>query len=75
MKVTLEGYITNEWARRLHTHSQTLKVMGGLSGIPKSCEIHFERSEEYSQPIKVQTIFEGAEPYNPGLVKVPIIGS
>jgi len=68
-KVIIDGYITNEWAKRLHIHSQTLKIMGGLSGIPKKCAIHFERSEEYTQPIKIQTLFRGEEPYNYGMVE------
>jgi len=66
-KVIIDGYITNEWARRLFNHGQTLKVMGGLAGIPKSCEIHSGKSEEYCQPIRIQTIYKGQEPYNPGL--------
>lgn len=66
MKVIIEGYISDIWAKRLFTHSQTFHVMGSLSGIPQKCLISKERTEEFTNPITIETWFSGDKPKNFG---------
>ena len=65
MKVVLFGYIDNLWAKRFHTYSKSLEVLGHL-GLSDKIVISINKHDEYTQPIKIEVEFEGEPPINYG---------
>jgi len=66
-KVTIKGYISNQWAKRLKNHGETLQIMKSLSGIPSACIISFSKTGKYTQPLVIETYFDGSALENPGI--------